>query len=176
MDKHLDSTSTSHLKYELLNSLDGILRMSCDLCLIEFTALKRKKTCKICGSIQCSSCLRYKTKSHKPICIDCYYDSINGNNPNGKTDKLASPRCKTEDKNCSENCKVPSNRGVKTDDIIKRLEALKVPRTEVKENVANLESRLQQLKGLTNKKPSCSINTSRKEEDEVTRIIKQGFG
>lgn len=34
----------------------------------------QQKTCKICGSVQCSSCLRFKLKKVKPVCLDCYYD------------------------------------------------------------------------------------------------------
>ncbi|CAH8495250.1 unnamed protein product [Heterobilharzia americana] len=164
---------------KLLKLFSKISRMYCDLCLTEFSLFNKQKTCKICGAVQCSSCLRFKTKSSELICMDCHYDKKSLNYDGGDKGKLASLRGVTEArKNFSKSCQVLPDCGMKksedrkTDNIMKRLEALKENRAEAKKDVCDLEFRLRQLKGLSEEKPSSSSN-SRCKEDEVTRLVNQ---
>ncbi|CAH8504846.1 hypothetical protein MS3_00006119 [Schistosoma haematobium] len=150
--------------------------MFCELCRVEFSSLNKKKSCKICGSVQCSSCLRFKLKKIKPVCLDCYYDKKSVNDPEEKLCSFASSSrafiVASNLKPNKTNQKVRSRNDPKTDELVKRFENLK--KNQVKaEDVSLLEHRFRQLKGLTEEKPASSENSSLSTTDQVSKLVER---
>ncbi|CAH8535208.1 unnamed protein product [Schistosoma rodhaini] len=149
--------------------------MLCELCRVEFSSSNKKKSCKICGSVQCSRCLKFKLEKFKPVCLDCYYDNKGLNESEEQLCSFASSSRAflvasklKPNKTCHE---IRSRNDPKTDELIKRFENLK--KNQVKEDVSLLEYRFRQLKGLAEEKPASSENSSLPKADQVSKIVEQ---
>ncbi|VDP23614.1 unnamed protein product [Schistosoma margrebowiei] len=115
----------------------------------------QQKSCKICGSVQCSSCLRFKLKKIKPVCLDCYYDK--------KRYKLFQIRRLMN-----------LLRGLRTLRKIKsKVKAMFLSILVIAEDVSLLEYRFRQLKGLTEEKPASSENSSLSKTDRVSKLVER---
>ncbi|KAK4469077.1 hypothetical protein MN116_006666 [Schistosoma mekongi] len=153
--------------------------MFCELCRVEFSSSNKKKSCKMCGSVQCSSCLRFKVKSRKPVCLDCYYDNKSLSNSDEQLHGPTASSCivikasnpKASKPNKSNRVVLP-DKDPKTDELVKRFKQLKMNQVKAKEDISVLEYRFRRLKGLTDDKPTSSIFSLSK-ADPVSILMQQ---
>ncbi|TNN14560.1 zinc finger FYVE domain containing 19 isoform 1 [Schistosoma japonicum] len=154
--------------------------MFCELCRVEFSSSTKKKSCKMCGSVQCSDCLKFKTKSHKPVCLDCYYDNKSLSNSNEQLHLPTASSCtvikSSNLKPNKTNRIVLPDKDPKTDELIKRFKQLKMNQVKAVEDVSLLEYRFRRLKGLTDDKPTSSSIFSLSKTDEVSKLVQQLHG
>ncbi|CAH8497458.1 unnamed protein product [Schistosoma guineensis] len=146
----------------------------------------------MCGSVQCSSCLRFKLKKIKPVCLDCYYDKKSVNDPEEKLCSFASSSrafiVASNLKPNKTNQEVPSRNGINFQirrlmNLLRGLRTLKRIKSKVKamflsilviaEDVSLLEYRFRQLKGLTEEKPASAENSSLSKTDRVSKLVER---